>query len=62
MPYNLSRMGTDVYVPFLKTLLDIALVLVRPVNLELWYQHVTTQITDRAGTHTNLPLVGEPSP
>ena len=38
MYYILSKIGTDVFIPIRKTLLDIALVLLRPMNLALWYQ------------------------
>ena len=38
MSYSLSKIGMDVFIPIRKTLLDIALVLLRPMNLGLWYQ------------------------
>ena len=38
MSYSLSKIGMDVFIPTRKTLLDIALVLLRPMNLGLWYQ------------------------
>ena len=38
MSYSLSKIGMEVFIPIRKTLLDIALVLLRPMNLELWYQ------------------------
>ena len=38
MSYSLSKIGMDVIISIRKTLLDIALVLLRPMNLVLWYQ------------------------
>ena len=38
MSYSLSKIGMNVFIPIRKTLLDIALALLRPMNLELWYQ------------------------
>ena len=38
MSYSLSKIGMDVFKTIRMTLLDIALVLLRPMNLALWYQ------------------------
>ena len=54
MPYSLSWMGTNVNVLFHETLLDIALVLMRPVTWALM-PTIMTQFTDRAGTYLIPP-------
>ena len=38
MSYSLSKIGMDVFIPIRKTLLNIALLLLRPMYLGLWYQ------------------------
>ena len=44
MSYSLSKIGMDVFIPIRKTLLDIALALLRPMNLASDTKFVTIQI------------------
>ena len=51
MSNSLSKIGMDVFIPIRKTLLDIALVLLRPMNPALIPNLSRPKITSRDGTY-----------
>ena len=51
MSHRLSKIGMDVFIPIRKTLLDIALVLLRPMNLTLIPNLSRPKITSRDGSY-----------
>ena len=62
MSYSLSKIGMDVFIPIRKTLLDITLVLLRPMNLGLWYQIChDPNFASRDGTYVPNQKVSQPN-